>query len=190
MIRTRNDNGVTFIETIVAIFVLVLLTLAIGEMTIATIRLTSRQSELSETQRAAGIGIEPIREAAEGANTILATQTINGTLYTTSSSTVVFDIPAIDASGNLVSGSHDYVAFTRSAVDNTVLVRATQAAAGSVRISRTDTITPFVSALHFRYNTSTPVDATTVEVFLETSRTVQGATERTPIGALIRLQNK
>lgn len=190
MIHHRGARGITFVDTIVAIFVLILLALAIGEMTIATIRLTSRQSELSETQRAAGIGIEPIREAAEGANTILATQTINGTLYTTSSSTVVFDIPAIDASGNLVSGSHDYVAFTRSAVDDTVLVRATQAAAGSVRISRTDTITPFVSALRFRYTTSTPADATTVEVFLETTRLAQTVLERTPIGTLIRLHNK
>lgn len=182
-------RGFSMIETVVVVAVTALLATAVAEMTISLHRFTARESNLSETQRHAILGLEPIRTAALAADKIVASRTILGTAYATGATAVVFSVPTIDAAGNLVANSTDYVAFARDASDQTKLVRATEGAAGSRLATRVDTIIPLVSSLNFRYATTTPASATSFEVTIETAQTILGFTQKTPITSVITLGN-
>lgn len=178
------------VETVVVVAVTALLATAVAEMTISLHRFTAREGNLSETQRHAILGLEPIRTAALAADKIVASRTILGTAYTTGATAVVFSVPTINAAGNLVANSTDYIAFARAASDQTKLIRATEAAAGSRLATRVDTIIPLVGALNFRYATTTPSAATSFEVTIGTAQTILGFTQKTPITTVITLGNE
>lgn len=184
-----SASGFSMIETMVVVAVTAFLGLAVAEMTISLSRFTQREGNLSETQRHALLGLEPIRTAALASNGIVASRTILGTMYTTGDDTLVLSLPTINAAGDVIANSTDYVAFARNATDDTKLIRATEAAAGSRLATRVDTIIPLVSALRFRYGSSTPTGANALEVTIETEQTILGFIQHTPITTVITLGN-
>lgn len=185
----RSKKGFSIVETVVVVAVTAFLGLAVAEMTISLSRFTQREGNLSETQRHALLGLEPIRTAALASDGIVASRTILGTAYTTGNAAIVLSVPTINAAGDVVANSTDYIAFARDAVDATKLIRATEAAAGSRLVTRVDTIIPLVNSLNFRYATSTPTAANSFEVSVETEQTILGFTQRTPITTVITLGN-
>lgn len=187
--QKRDRRGIGYIEMVVSIALFSIIAATAANVSIALLRLARHEQLRAEVHQAAALGVEPIREAAKGANAVLASATIAGTAYTSSAQQVAFSLPAIDAQGALVNGT-DMIGFRRDTTDPTLLITETQGAAGSVRHTGKATIARFVDTLTFRYNTSTPALATSLEVYLETAATDGTATIRAPLQTAVRLQNQ
>lgn len=184
-----DPTGTTLLEAIIAISIMALLLVVVANLTIATVRYQQIESVRSEIVRQAVIGLEPIRDAGEHARAIRATSTINGIFFTSSSSTIILDLPSVNASGNPIPSSTDIVAFTRKAGMPRLLVRNTNAAPGSKRVSRTDTLAHDVSNLTFLYPTSTPSAATSFTVLLATSSTYRGLPYGETLTSIVTIRN-
>jgi|GEM_PF-6294701 len=184
-----DERGGLLLELVVVTAVVGILSLAIGEMTVALIRFERHEALTAETQRRAATGIESIREAAKGANAVVTNQTVNGQTYVSGTSTVAFALPVVNSGGTILAGN-DYIGFRRDAADPTLLLQDIQAAAGSVRRTGTFTIASFVNAFRLGYNTSTPIEASAIKVYLETGETVGSSTARFALSTWVLLENK
>lgn len=182
-------RGSLTLEVIVVAAVMAVISVAIGEMTVALVRFDAREQAIAETQRRAAAAIESVREAAKGADSVVTGQAIDGHLYYSGTSTVAFSLPATDSGGALISG-HDYIGFRRDSSDQTLLVEDIQAATGSSRRTGSYTIASFVREFRLGYNTSTPTDANLVQVYLETGETLGNATTRFPLSTWVLLENR
>ncbi|TAL19160.1 hypothetical protein EPN90_04270 [Patescibacteria group bacterium] len=184
-----DQRGLTAVELTVAAAVFTLLALAIAEMTAAVIRFNTREGAAADVERRTAGGIELIREAAKGASAVLASATVNGTPFTSGTSTVVFSLPAINAAGALLSGA-DLIGFRRDPGDNTILLEEIEAATSSVRRTGRYTIASFVDVFRIRYNTSTPANSTLVEIYLETKEIAGNAAIRSALSTQSKLENR
>ncbi len=188
-LRLHDQRGVGYIEMMASIALFAIIAMTAAEISISILRLARREQIRADLHKAAALGMEPLREAAKGANAVLATATIAGSTYNTSNQQVAFSLPPIDAQGVVLSGT-DYIGFRKDTTDPTLLIQETQAASGSVRQTGKATIARFVDTFAVRYNTSTPALATGVEFYLETTA-LDGTTRiRAPLQTIVRLENQ
>ncbi|MBU6388800.1 hypothetical protein KGQ72_02925 [Patescibacteria group bacterium] len=98
------------------------------------------------------------------ADAVLGAHTFANGTYTSTSTSLVLEIPSIDSSGNIIAGAHDYAAFY--IVGTTSVYRLLQPNASSARASSTKQLSSTVSSLTFSYNNAdfTKVSSTTVDI--------------------------
>ena len=183
-----KPKGYLLVELFVAFTVIALLSIVVAQTTISLVRFYKRQMALVDVQRRSTIGIELLREAAKGAEEVLASRTINGIPYVSGTSTVAFVLPAIDSDGDLLAGT-DYIGFHRDSSNPLLLKQNIDADPSSVRNDGISTIATFVDVFHIRYNTSTPADADHIEFYLET-RSQEQPEIYSPLMTNIELKNK
>lgn len=169
-------RGTTLIEAILSIFIIGILVAALAAALVATSRALSTESIRRDVAVNAALGLEIIRRTAVNATAIVFSHVINGTTYQSSSSTLVLALPSLNAAGDLIASSTDFVAFARSPSDLTKLRRDLQAAAGSARTSRTDTIATLIDSLVFYYHATSAAAAGRLEAVVIASSTARGRT--------------
>lgn len=188
--RPRNEGGVTIIETIVVIGIMTMLLVVITQIFILNYDVYFKQAGRIEADTGTMLSARTISEMARGATRVMSSGTINGTYYTSSEDELVLEIPAVNASNEIITGSYDYVAFYRDAPDTEKIYADTEAASGSRRTSGQKLVTDFNSAAVFRYNAATITDATRISVLLINETTVKNQTFRSPAWTSIFLRNK
>lgn len=112
-----------------------------------------------------GAAINAIEAAVLPASQVLASRDFSGTTYSSATTTLVLELPAIDSSGNILVGVRDYIAFYAS---STTLYRLTQAGAGSVRPSGIKQLSTTLNTLSFTYDDADFTKVTNVSVDLRT----------------------
>lgn len=186
----KKTAGFSLLETIIYIFIGVLIIIVISEIFINQSNLGQKRTSQSDLERSAGSGIETIKTAVQGASTVVLSRSFSGTAYTSDEDTLILEIPSVDGSGNLVSGSFDYVVFFLDSSDSTLLKATTDSAAGSARPENTRIISSFVSSVEFRYNKVSPSDSTAIEATITTAKTLGTESFSAKSHAKVNLRNK
>lgn len=172
----RPPCGFTLIELMVSMAVMSVLLLIVAQIFIADYDIVEKQVAITDTDTGTILATRAISSMARGAIGVVAAQTINGTPYTSSASTLVLKLPTVNSTGDVIGNTYDYVAFARDGSSPTKIFVDVQAASGSVRLSLRRLITAYNSQLVFRYNAADITKATRVQVYLANSETSKGAT--------------
>ena len=159
----KKQRGFTIVETVIAISIFVVSSIVIVSLFIYHTKLFKIEESLSSLKINKSLFTRNFGEAGMSASAVVASQTIGGNPYASSSSTIIFKIPAVDADGDLLANYYDYIVFYRSGSN---VFMETEAAFGSREKSGQKLLTSAAENLIFRYNTAAPADAGSVEAFL------------------------
>ncbi len=187
--RHIDERGVTLMETLVVLAVMTTIMLLISQIFLSTFDVYAKQVARIEADTGTVFAARSISDLARGANAILASATIDGTLYETSATTLVLELPAADVDGALIPASYDRIAFARHPSESDVVISATDPAPGSARFAGTRVVTRNNAALVFRYDDPDPTQASRVSLLLINDVTVRGQTYDSPAWTSLTLRN-
>ena len=190
LLLSKKTKGLSLLETIIYIFIGVLIIIVISEIFVNQSTLGQKRTSQSDLERSAGVGIETIKTAIQGASTVVLSRSFSGTAYTSDEDTLILELPSLDGSGNLVLGSYDYIVFFIDPSDSTLLKTTTESAAGSARPENTRIISSFVSSVEFRYNKASAADSTAIDATITTAKTLGTGTLSAKSHAKVNLRNK
>jgi len=180
-------RGVTTLELAVSMAVAAMIFTILGAIFIAQGRYFAIEDAIAQTQYNAFQILDTAGLYALSSSGVIASRTIGGTAYTTGTSTLVLELPSINAADDVLVNAYDYVALGVSPSDPT---RFTVAIDASTNSARTDAVRypgALVDKLIFRYNTTDPTAATAIELYVRTRKDARGRTILTPLGKIYYL---
>lgn len=182
-----KTRGTTILELAVSVAIAAIAFSILGAIFIAQGRYLAIQNAVSDTQYAAFQVVDTFGLYASSATSVVDSQTINGRAYTSGTSTVVLKLPSIDAGGNLIGNTFDYVAFGLYQDDATRFMFDIDAATGSDRLNGQFIKASLVDKLIFRYNATMPADADAIDLYVRTTENARGQVIRQPLGKIYYL---
>jgi prepilin-type N-terminal cleavage/methylation domain-containing protein len=126
-------------------------------------------------------------EIGRQSSAIVSTRTFSGVSYSTGSTTLILEVPAIDSNSNVLPNTYDYAVFYST---STSVYRIFEANALSYRASTTKKYSDIVSNLTFTYNNGTPSLATSTAADITSKTQVKLNTIQTRLKHQIYLRNK
>lgn len=180
-------RGVTMLELAVSMGVAAMIFTILGAIFIAQGRFFAIQDAIAQTQYQAFQVLDTAGLYSLSASGIISSRTINGTAYTTSTSTVVLKLPSVDADGTVLVNTYDYIAMGLLASDTSRFVVDIDAGTNSDRVDGTRKPASLVDKLIFRYNAVDPTAATAIELYVRTRKDARGQTILTPLGKIYYL---
>lgn len=163
-------RGFTLIEMLITVALSAILMLATLKLYVVYGRIVTSQKSTIEVSLGGNSIMDAVRAAGSQAEHVVAAHAFSGTNYDSSTTTVIFEIPAIDASGSVIAGTYDYVGIHAS---STAVYRFVDAAPGSSRVSGEKRLTNVLGALSFGYDTQSFPSVTNVAVDATTTATVR-----------------
>jgi prepilin-type N-terminal cleavage/methylation domain-containing protein len=163
--RRERSRGVTLIEAMVVVAISAVAFLALTNLFFTFNSLYGFQQALMATAGSASTAMNALEAAIPPANRVVPSYTVSGSTYTSATTTLVLELPAVTTSGTIVSGANDYVVFFAS---STKLYRLIRADAQSARLSGTTTLSSTLHSLSFTYNNADFALVTAVTTDLQT----------------------
>lgn len=180
------SRAFTLIETVVTTALFAVLMLAITQLYIMYGRIVTFQQSAIGVSLGGSRIIDAVHATGLQAKNVIATRTFSGVAHNSGATEVVFEIPSIDASGAIISGSYDYVCIYSAGTD---VYKIVEAAAGSTRVSETKRLSDVVDELNFTYDNASFPLVTSVSVNATTSATVRGELTQVHLRDHIYLRN-
>ncbi len=180
------SRAFTLIEVVITTALFTALMVAIAQLYVVYGQVVLFQKSSIGVALGGSAIVDAVRTAGLQANQVVATHTFSGTSYSSGATTVIFEMPAIDASGAIIGTAHDYVGITAS---STNVYRLTDAAPGSARVSGTKRLTTVLSALNFTYDNASFPSVTNVTVDATTSDQVKGEVTQRHLRERVYLRN-
>lgn len=193
-IRSR-ESGFTLVEMLVGIALVALLSVVLSAIIITSQRSAAVEKTRSDLTTGNRRLFDDTSRNVKLASTVLASATLLGTAYTTGAETLVLQLPAIDASQNLVTGVSDLIVFRKNG-SNYEFIQ--DAGAGSVRPDTASRIySNRMTALTFTYYDSSGntlagnfQNALSVAISATLSQTVRGQSITSTLTDTATLRNK
>ena len=148
MIEKKLQRGFTLAELLVVMAALGIVSIAMVGAYLMQAKLTSSEIKLNDAQIRVGDVLADLARTAGQADEILSTSDIGGGTYLSGPISVFLSLPAVTASGNILSNAYDLIVFFRD--DSNNLQKTVAAASGSKRPSGTKTV--FKNAATFVLN--------------------------------------
>lgn len=145
----------------------------------------ARQATVDTASSASAI-VSAVENAALQATRILSSYTYGGATYTSGTSTLVLELPAVDSSGNVLSATYDHEIFFASS-SNAIRVIATDPS--SARTAGTKYLSATLQSLTFTYNAIDLTTATSVTVDVQTRAQTGQLVAQTRLTQQIYLRN-
>lgn len=182
-----NTRGYSLIELliVVGIFAMMLSALVFLYLRFGTV--FSRQSATINVSYSASAVLNAFDVLTKQSDTILSSQSIAGTTYTSGSTTLVMRLPSISSSGDIVGGTYDYAVLYVSGASCYELVAPNTV---SARHAVSKRLSDVVSNLTFAYDTGDVTQSTRVTVDLTTRTSVRGVPISTRLTGSAHLRNK
>ncbi len=181
-----SQKGFTIIETLIVLFLVSLVTMAMLQLYLSFYASYAVQNASINASYSAGQIVNETSRLALQADAIIASHIFSGTTYTTGSTTIVLEIPSINSSGDIIAGKHDYAAVNFS---TTIVTRALDADASSARVSGTKLLSDVAGNLTFTYNNGSPTLATNVTIDILTQSQVKQQTLKSHLIQKVYLRN-
>lgn len=180
------SRAFTLVETLITAALFAVLMLAIAQLYILYGRVvTVQQSSINVSLGASRI-MEETREAGLQAKNVIATHTFPDVTCNSGETAVAFEIPSIDASGSIITGTYDYVCIYVSSAE---VYKVVEAAPGSSRTSGSVRLSDAVEALSFTYDNSSFPLVTKITANATTSAIIKDETTRVHLREQIYLRN-
>lgn len=146
-----NTRGFSFLETIIVVAVMSLIFFAMADLYRWYGKIFSLGDAQFNTVNDVRTAFLELKQYAAPAHRVLATSTINNTLYASGTTTLVLQLPTINSAGDTVDNVWDYAVFYTS---STKLYSYLQAAAASSRITGLKLLGETVSSTVFTYDSA------------------------------------
>jgi prepilin-type N-terminal cleavage/methylation domain-containing protein len=180
------SRAFTLIEVLVTTALSVILLLVIVQLYVVYGRtIIFHQTSLDVALGGSTI-MDAARMAGSQAKSVIATHSFSGVSYNSGTTTVIFELPAVDASGAIITSAYDYIGIYASSSN---AYRIIDAAPGSVRVSSEKRLTGVLDALSFTYNSPLFPSVTNITINATTSATIRGEMTQTHLRGHIYLQN-
>lgn len=186
----RKNKGFTLYETVMVIGIFVLIVIIIPPLFINFSHLFTFQNNLADVEIQNQFAMDAMAEEAKKAKGILPSHTVNGTLYTTASTTVVFEYPVFNTNAQIVANETDYGAFFLQATDTSKLMFTFEASPSSARSDESREYAHDVDTLIFRYNTSDVASTTVMTVLLQSTISQAGIESTVTQTSALSLRNQ
>ena len=177
-----RNRAFTLVEVVITLGIAVTMLIVLLQFFISTNKQFAFQKTFVEVAQGADDVALAVAELALPAGQVLASRTFGTTTYQSGAQTLVLEIPSIDSSGAVISGTYDYAVFYVAAGK---LYRITAVGSGSARKPGTRLMSENVTALTFTYDNVTFANVTSVTVSVTTAA---GGTTHT-VTQDIRLRN-
>lgn len=186
MKQPHINTGFTLIEVLISIVIISFILIALfniytGYNTVMTIQ----QAHIDVNGSARTI-VDEFKQTAMQADSVVASHAFSGTTYSSGTSAIVFELPSIDSSGNIISGTYDYIVLYAT---STSAYKITDSGTGSARISGTRHLSDTLSTLSFTYSNASITQATSTDLDVITQTTVRTQTLQAHVHETARLRN-
>lgn len=153
----------TLIETIIVAAIGASMMVTLGFLIFNFNTTTAYQQAAAQSSGSASTLTREIESLTLPADAVLQSHTFASALYTSTTTSLVLEIPSIDSSGNTLTNTYDYAAFY---ILGTNVYRLLEASPLSKRASGTKQLSSTVSAMIFSYNDAdfTKVSVVTIDV--------------------------
>ncbi len=179
-------RGFTLIEVLITMALTVVMLIAFTSLFRSFNATYWYQQAFTGATDSAGGTLHAIEAATFPADAVLASHVFPQGTYSSGASTLVLELPSTDASGNVLAGKHDYVAFYQSA---STTYRLVEIDPSSARRSGRSTIGTTVTSLTFTYNDPSPSLVTEITVDILASTTFRGQPVTSHLTETMRLRN-
>ncbi len=183
--RARR-HGFTLIETLIVVTLGTSMLITLGVLIYTFNKTGTYQQALTQSSASASALMREIESLAFPADAVLQTHLFSNATYTSSSTSLVLEIPSIDNSGNVIANTYDYAAFY---VIGTNAYRMLEANVVSERISGTKQLSTAVGALTFSFNSADFTLVSTITVDIQTQAHIRQDTIFDHQREQIRLRN-
>lgn len=144
-----KNRGFSFAEALIALAILIFVLLAMLFIFKNFSGVFSFQQASIRTSGSARTAADEIQSTVLQADKVVETHSFSGNSYDTDGDTLVLEIPAVDGSGNILSGKYDYAVFY---VNGTNLYKRVDADGESSRSSETKQLSDTLSSIAFTYD--------------------------------------
>ncbi len=182
----HTTSAFTLLEVVIALALFSLMLLALVRFFISYNTSYGFERVLVSTSHSASLLMDEVTGAILPADQVLTSHTFSGVSRTSSASTLVLELPAIDATGAVIAGSYDYIAFY---TDGTSVYEAVDANASSSRTSRTRLLSDTIQSLTFSYDNVSFPAVTSVTVDVTTSASFKTQSTQTHLREQVYLRN-
>jgi hypothetical protein len=132
--------------------------------------LYGHQQAYLATSGSAAAAMNAFEAAIAPARRALASRAFAADTYTSATSSLVLELPAVDEDGDIIADTYDYVAFY---VASSTLYWVTEADEESVRVSEIKQSSPTLEELELTYDNETFAEVRTITVDLSMRATVK-----------------
>jgi len=187
-------KGISIIELLVTIVIFTIVSGILVAIFISGWRTFHWQSSQADTQAQAKFVTSTISREIQQADRVLASRTFGAESYTSSATTLILEIPSIDANQYIIEGSYDFEVFYLDPADPKKLKLKREANPSSARRTETKTISGSIENLTFVYKKGdvevSPAESEIVTIKITTSQTSYGKTQKTSLVGQAKLRNK
>jgi len=148
----QSQKGFTLANMLITLSILVILSALVLSIYFSYNNVLKIYLAKTDLQTYNIIALNRIASMIKSANNIPETKTINSNSYTTSTDTLILELPSVDSNQDIITNTYDYIVYYLDLADTTKLKSSTEAAAGSVRITGDNLVANNVKNLIFNYN--------------------------------------
>lgn len=147
----RNQSGITLIEVLITISITAIVSVFLVGIFTQNNNLFYNQSAKVSHGVSSNEVINLIDDSIRGATAVEAQYPAQNPSHVTGANTLILKIPSVDASGNIISDTYDYLVFTTDASLPAILRQITYPSAQSSRPATNTVITQSLKTLKFSY---------------------------------------
>lgn len=184
--KNNRGKGFTLVEMLITVALFAIIMLATTQLySVYGRMITLQTSSLGASLSASAIANAAHRNGLE-ARHIASTHLFSGVTYTSGTTTIIFELPALDAAGIPIANIYDYVGVYAS---STSVYQVIDIAPESSRMIVAKQLTNVLDTLHFTYDTPDFASVTSFIVDATTTATVSGEIIHTHVREHIYLRN-
>lgn len=181
------NKGFTLLESVVVVGVTALALGALANLFFIFNSIYGYERMFLTVAGSSGEAMNALEAAVLPAEEVLSSHDFSGTIYSSATTTLVLMLPAMNSSGDIITGAKDYIAFHTS---SSTLYRTILADAQSVRMSGTKRLSATLSSLSFTYDDSDFSRAKSVIVDIETQAAFKEHVVQSQLHERLYLRNK
>jgi len=184
-----RNKGFTLLELVISIAILAIISLTLTTIIIRYgIHYQKQQTEV-QANLSNRFVLDEISTRIRESRTIADQTTVDGQIYTTGANTLVLKALSIDANGNTIAETFDYIIFYQDSTQTTKFIKKVAPNALSKRLSVNQVLTANLKQITFTYDNPTPSSANSVTIDLRTEETSGGQTKEAQGQAKTTLRN-
>lgn len=182
----KAQHGVTIVELLIALAIFSILMLFLAG-SFANYYDSFRYLEATTSiSQSTALFINAVGNSVRQASEIISSRTFSGNSYTTDDTTLILEIPSIDASANVITGTYDYMVFYL--VDGHIYW-ITEADAASSRNSSFQQISENISNLVLTYDSQDLSTATKVNISITAEKIYKDKLFESSLNQQVYLRN-
>lgn len=179
-------RGFSLLESVFLVGITAVALLALVNLFVIFSSLNGYQQAMLAVHGSASSAMSSFQSSVLPAKKILASRTFSGTTYSSTATSLVLELPAVDSAGAVIAGVSDYIVFYSAAG---TLYRLTEVGAGSARAPGLKILSSTLRLLSFTYTGNDLSKVSSVTVDLETEASYKQQTVRVRVREQLYLRN-